>query len=58
MADGTETRLTTGTDYIFAYKISPGGERIIISRRPTRLPADSDRMELWNIALTAPRRFS
>jgi dipeptidyl aminopeptidase/acylaminoacyl peptidase len=50
VADGTETRVTTGTDYIFAYKISPGGERIIISRRPTRLPADSDRMELWNIA--------
>ena len=50
VADGTETRVTTGTDYIFAYRISPSGERIIISRRPTRLPADSDRMELWNIA--------
>src|SRR5688572_28142182 len=50
VADGTETRVTIGTDYIFAYKISPGGGRIIISRRPTRLPADSDRMELWNIA--------
>ena len=31
-------------------KIAPSGERIIISRRPTRLPADSDRMELWSIA--------
>lgn len=50
VADGAETRITNGPDYIFAYKISPDGERIIISRRPTRLPADSDRMELWSIA--------
>ena len=50
VADGAETRVTTGTDYVFAYKIAASGERIIISRRPTRLPADSDRMELWNIA--------
>jgi dipeptidyl aminopeptidase/acylaminoacyl peptidase len=50
VADGTETRVTTGTDYIFAYRIAASGERIIISRRPTRLPADSDKMELWNIA--------
>src|SRR5687767_654740 len=49
-ADGAETRITSGTDYVFAYKIAPSGERIIISRRPTRLPADSDRMELWSIA--------
>ena len=50
VADGAETRVTSGPDYIFAYKIAANGERIIISRRPTRLPADSDRMELWNIA--------
>lgn len=50
VADGTETRVTSGPDYIYAYKIAADGERIIISRRPTRLPADSDRMELWNIA--------
>jgi len=50
VADGTETRVTTGTDYIFAYRIAASGERIIISRRPTRLPADSDKMELWSIA--------
>ena len=50
VADGSETRVTSGPDYIYAYRIAAGGERIIISRRPTRLPADSDRMELWNIA--------
>ena len=49
VADGAETRVTTGPDYVFAYRIAASGERIIISRRPTRLPADSDRMELWNI---------
>jgi dipeptidyl aminopeptidase/acylaminoacyl peptidase len=50
VADGAETRVTAGPDYIFAYRIAAGGERIIISRRPTRLPADSDKMELWSIA--------
>ena len=50
VADGSETRITRGTDYIFAYRISADGERIIMTRRPTRLPADTDRMELWNIA--------
>ena len=50
VTDGTETRVTNGPDYIFAYRISLNGERIIISRRPTRLPADSDKMELWSIA--------
>ena len=50
VADGAETRITSGTDYIFAFKIASNGERIILSRRPTRLPADTDRMELWSIA--------
>jgi dipeptidyl aminopeptidase/acylaminoacyl peptidase len=50
VADGTETRITGGDDYIFAYRISSDGRRIIVSRRPTPLPADTDRMELWNIA--------
>ena len=50
VADGTESRVTSGRDYVFAYRIAASGERIILSRRPTRLPADSDRMELWNIA--------
>jgi len=50
VADGTETRVTGGDYYIFAYRISADGRRIIVSRRPTQLPADSDKMELWNIA--------
>jgi dipeptidyl aminopeptidase/acylaminoacyl peptidase len=50
VSDGAETRITSGPDYIFAYRISTNGERIIMTRRPTRLPADTDRMELWNIA--------
>ena len=50
VADGTETRVTSGSDYVYAYKISDSGDRIIVSRRPTRLPADSDKMELWSIA--------
>ncbi|HUP41367.1 MAG TPA: hypothetical protein VM115_14685, partial [Vicinamibacterales bacterium] len=50
VADGTETRITSGTDYVFAYRISANGDRIILTRRPTRLPTDTDRMELWNLA--------
>lgn len=50
IADGVETRITGGRDYIFAYRIAADGRRIIVSRRPTQLPADTDRMELWNIA--------
>ena len=38
VADGAETRVTSGPDYIFAYRIAASGDRIIISRRPTRLP--------------------
>jgi dipeptidyl aminopeptidase/acylaminoacyl peptidase len=49
VADGAETRVTEGNYYIFAYKIAADGKRIIVSRRPTSLPADTDRMELWNI---------
>jgi dipeptidyl aminopeptidase/acylaminoacyl peptidase len=49
VSDGSETRITSGTDYIFAYKIADSGERIIISRRPTNLPVDTNRMELWSI---------
>jgi dipeptidyl aminopeptidase/acylaminoacyl peptidase len=60
VADGAETRITSGPDYIFAYRISANGERIIMTRRPTRLPADTDRMELWNIAAdgSAPIRLT
>jgi dipeptidyl aminopeptidase/acylaminoacyl peptidase len=50
VSDGSETRVTSGPDYIYAYRIAAGGERIIVSRRPSRLPADSDRMELWSLA--------
>ena len=49
VADGTERRITQGTDYIFAFRISAKGDRIIISRRPSALSVDSDKMELWNI---------
>ena len=50
VADGAETRITGGDYYVFAYRISADGHRIIVSRKPTQLPADTDRMELWNIA--------
>jgi dipeptidyl aminopeptidase/acylaminoacyl peptidase len=50
VADASETRITGGDYYIFAYRIAADGTRIIISRRPTQLPADSDKMELWSIA--------
>lgn len=50
VADGAETRITGGDYYVFAYRISADGHRIILSRKPTQLPADTDRMELWNIA--------
>jgi dipeptidyl aminopeptidase/acylaminoacyl peptidase len=60
VADGSETRVTTGGDYVYAFKIAASGNRIIISRRPTQLPADSDKMELWSIAAdgTAPIRLT
>jgi dipeptidyl aminopeptidase/acylaminoacyl peptidase len=47
--DGKEERITSGDFSIYAYKLAPDGKRIIVSRRPTPLPADADRMELWNI---------
>ncbi len=50
VADGIETRITGGDYYVFAYRISADGHRIILSRKPTQLPSDTDRMELWNIA--------
>jgi dipeptidyl aminopeptidase/acylaminoacyl peptidase len=50
VTDGAETRITTGGDHIFGFRISTEGDRIIVSRRPSALPADSDRMEIWNIA--------
>ncbi len=50
VADGTDTRITGGDYYVFAYRISADGHRIIFSRKPTQLPADTDKMELWNIA--------
>ncbi len=51
VADGEESRITSGGDHTFGFKISPRGDRIIVHRRPTALPADTDRMELWNIAV-------
>ena len=51
VADGTETRITQGDDHVFAFRIAPTGDRIIVNRRPSALPADADRMELW---ITAP----
>jgi len=50
VSDGTEARVTKGNDHIFAYRISTRGDRIIISRRPSALAADSDGLEIWNIA--------
>ena len=55
VAEGSETRVTQGNDYIFAYRISTRGDRIIISRRPSALSADSDRIELWNIGADGER---
>ncbi len=56
VADGKETRITEGDFYVFGFKISTDGRRIVISRRPTQLPADADKMEIWTIAAdgTAP----
>ena len=49
VADGKETRVTSGAFSIYAFKIAPTGRRIIFSRRPTPLPADTDKMELWSL---------
>jgi dipeptidyl aminopeptidase/acylaminoacyl peptidase len=50
IADGAETRITHGDDHIFAFRISPKGDRIVVNRRPSALPADADHMELSIIA--------
>lgn len=49
VADGKETRITDGNYYVFAFKIAENGRSIVLSRRPTQLPADADRMELWSV---------
>ena len=49
VADGTELQVTDGDYSIYAFKIAADGRHIIISRRPTQLPADTDKMELWSI---------
>jgi dipeptidyl aminopeptidase/acylaminoacyl peptidase len=50
VADQKESRVTEGDYYVYAFKIAANGQRVVISRRPTQLSADADRMELWNIA--------
>jgi dipeptidyl aminopeptidase/acylaminoacyl peptidase len=50
IAGQKESRVTGGDYFVFSYKISADGHRIIFSRRPSSLPADSDRMELWSSA--------
>jgi dipeptidyl aminopeptidase/acylaminoacyl peptidase len=49
IADGRETRVTSGSFSVYAFKIGPGGRRIIFSRRPTSLVADTDKIELWSL---------
>ena len=49
-ADGQETRSHRRRLLLFGYRIAANGRRIIIGRRPTPLPADTDRMELWSLA--------
>jgi dipeptidyl aminopeptidase/acylaminoacyl peptidase len=49
IADGKETRVTTGPFSVYAFKFGPGGRKVIFSRRPTPLPADSNKMELWSL---------
>lgn len=50
VAENKEVRITGGEYSVSAYKIGSKGDRIIISRRPTALPADAELMELWSIA--------
>ena len=50
VGDGQETRITRGDYSLFGYRIAANGQRIIIGRRPTPLPADTDRMELWSVS--------
>ena len=49
VADAQETRITSGAFSVYAFKIGPGGRRIIFSRRPTPLLADTGKMELWSL---------
>lgn len=49
-ADGKITRITSGDYTIFAFKIAANGRRIIVSRRPSPLVVDSEKMEVWSIA--------
>jgi dipeptidyl aminopeptidase/acylaminoacyl peptidase len=49
VADGQETRVTSGPFSVYAFKIGPGGRRIIFSRKPTPLVADNSKIELWSL---------
>jgi Tol biopolymer transport system component len=49
VADAQETRITSGAFSVYAFKIGPGGRRIIFSRKPTPLLADTGKMELWSL---------
>jgi dipeptidyl aminopeptidase/acylaminoacyl peptidase len=51
VADALETRITRGDYSVFGYKLAANGRRIVIGRRPTPLPADTDRMELWSLSV-------
>ena len=47
--DGAEKRITDGDYSIYAFRVARHGKRIVVSRRPTPLAADTHRMELWTI---------
>jgi dipeptidyl aminopeptidase/acylaminoacyl peptidase len=49
LADAKETRVTTGDYAVFAFRIATDGQKIVMSRRPTPLAADVDKIELWII---------
>jgi len=49
IGDANETRITSGDYTIAAYKIARNGKQIVVSRRPSPLPIDTDKMEVWSL---------
>jgi len=47
--DGAESRVTAGDFTVYSFNIADDGKFIIINRRPTPLPVDTHKMELWRI---------
>jgi dipeptidyl aminopeptidase/acylaminoacyl peptidase len=50
VADGKETRLTSGDSSVTSFRVSPDGARLVFVRAPTPLLGDAEHGEVWTMA--------